>query len=208
MRARAWVAWLLLALCAVGVQAAAPTAALVARVENEGTGYRVVAEGVVPVDRSIAWAVLTDYDRFHEFLPGITSSRVVRTQGRTRWVSQQGEVRAFFFSLPLDVVMQVDEEPQSILRIELVSGNVEAMNGEWRVSPAGPGASPGAGADSAQVRLSHNGFYAPRVGRVPRVVMRAMLARQVQGVLDGYVAEMVRRSRPGAGAAAPAAARK
>ena len=169
---------------------------LVARVENEGAGYRVTAEGALPVDRSIAWAVLTDYNRFGEFLPGVRSSRVIRSQGRLRWVSQQGVARLLLFSLPLDLVVQVEEDPQTALRIEMVSGNVEAMRGEWRLETAPSARADGATSASAQVRLVHSGYCGlPSMTiPVPRVIVRAVLVRQVQRALDGYVAEMLRRA--------------
>jgi len=67
--------------------------AIAALLSSDGAGCRFTAEGSVPADRSIAWAVLTDYNRFNEFLHGIGSSRVIRSQGCGRWVSSHGDVR-------------------------------------------------------------------------------------------------------------------
>lgn len=48
--------------------------------------YRTLA--ITPVDGAIAWAVLTDYGNFHQFLPTVAESRVLEVDGCRKVVEQ------------------------------------------------------------------------------------------------------------------------
>jgi len=99
-------------------------------------------------------------------------------------------------SLRLDLVMQVEETPQTAIRIEMVSRNVEAMRGEWRLETRPAAGVDAAASPSESVRLAHSGYFGPpsMPVPVPRVIVRAVLTRQLQRALDGYDAKMLRRA--------------
>lgn len=96
----------------------------------------------VPVNQSVAWAVLTDYARFPEFVPGINSSRVIEQRNSMKLIEQRGMVSAGSFRMPFQGMAQVEErkrdgQPESI-RIVFVSGPLKDVQGEWRVKPGVP----------------------------------------------------------------------
>ena len=95
----------------------------------------------VPVNQTVAWAVLTDYPRFPALVPGITSSRILEQRDSMKLIEQRGMVIAGTFRMPFQDVVQVKEhkrngQPESI-RIIFISGPLKDVRGEWKVKPWG-----------------------------------------------------------------------
>lgn len=110
-----------------------------ARVRVEGTEslVRVVAEVGVNVNRELAWSVLTDYDRWPEFIPDLLVSRVIARQGETLRLEQRGHFPDLP-NLPLVMILSVEESPPSLVRLQRIAGNVRSLVGEWQIQGKGP----------------------------------------------------------------------
>jgi|WetSurMetagenome_2_1015567.scaffolds.fasta_scaffold09197_4 hypothetical protein len=93
----------------------------------------------VPTDIPTAWAVITDYNRLAQFVPDMESSRVVSKPGEPVQVYQRGKKSWLLVDIPLELVFRMDETPSSRIRFRLVTGNIDNMYGEWRLSPFGQG---------------------------------------------------------------------
>ena len=65
------------------------------------------ASVVLNADAATAWRVLTDYDRYTEFIPNLRVSRVVARQGTTVTVEQSGDAALWLFKMPLDITFEI-----------------------------------------------------------------------------------------------------
>src|SRR5882672_481739 len=85
---RQFAAVLLLALVA-GAANGASSEPINVEARREGDAVIVEANALLHADLAIAWDVLTDYDRYAEFIPDLRSSRIVARSGGTVIVEQK-----------------------------------------------------------------------------------------------------------------------
>lgn len=150
-------------------------------IRRKGHLIEVHAETRSPVDIETAWSVLTDYDHLADFVPDMTSSRVIGTQDRCVVVEQKGQTRFGMSALPVGVVLRIEEFPCSAVRFQSLAGNIGNMDGEWRLAP---------GKDSVGIRYAMH--LEPALSISP-FIEDAVLRRDVQGRLQGVAREMARR---------------
>ena len=82
-----------------------------------------------------AWAVLTDYDNFAEFLPGVESSQIVEMKGDRKIFEQTSKIKTLIFSIKSRIKISTTESyPQQIL-FKAIDGDLETLNGEWFLEP-------------------------------------------------------------------------
>jgi len=107
-------------------------------IEVSQNGAQLSVEGSLTTKAApeVAWAVLTDYARFPEFVPGILKNRVLEEQGQVKTIEQRGEVVTGMFRLLYDGVMLIEEKPIDRLRILFISGPFKDVRGEWRFEHA------------------------------------------------------------------------
>lgn len=78
-----------------------------------------------------AWRVLTDYDRFAEFLPGVASSELIKNDGDRKVFEQISKIKAVIFSIESRVrIATIESYPQQIA-FKAVDGDLETLNGKW-----------------------------------------------------------------------------
>lgn len=123
---------------------ALPAHAAEPRMSMRQAGNLLTVEGQldVPVNRTTAWAVLTDYARFSEFVPGITSSRILEQRDNLKMLEQRGVVNAGQFRMPFQGAVRVEERlregrPDSLV-IAFVSGPMKDIQGEWNIKSGAP----------------------------------------------------------------------
>ncbi len=127
-----WAAILCLGLAA----SAAHAEARVQVVANEAI-INVQAEIDARVDRDIAWSVLTDYNRWAEFIPELTVSRVISAPGEPIRLEQRGSI-PWLPNFPLVIIAQVEEYPPKAIRFQRLAGNIRALVGEWQIQGRSP----------------------------------------------------------------------
>ncbi len=101
-------------------------------VEANATTIHVSAEIDTTVNRDTAWKVLSDYNRWAEFIPDMLVSRVVSKPGEPLLVEQRGVI-PWMPNFPLVVIASVQETPGKGLRFQRVAGNIRAIEGEWEI---------------------------------------------------------------------------
>lgn len=101
-------------------------------VEANATTIHVSAEIDTTVNRDTAWKVLSDYNRWAEFIPDMQVSRVVSRPGEPLLVEQRGVI-PWMPNFPLVVIASVQETPGKGLRFQRVAGNIRAIEGEWEI---------------------------------------------------------------------------
>ena len=85
-----------------------------------------------------AWQVLTDYEHFAEFLPGIISIKLIENSGDRKVFEQINKIKTFVFSVESRVQIASTEFYPEKITFEAVDGDLETMNGKWTLQPVSP----------------------------------------------------------------------
>jgi carbon monoxide dehydrogenase subunit G len=189
LRRVAQAALLLLALQTQHVVAA--TIAL--GVEDRGGEIDIAGSALLNADAETAWRVLTDYERYVDFIPGLQQSRVGARNGTTVTVEQSGDVTLWLLHLPLDVTFEIVEVAPVRLESRVVAGDLRALDSRYVLTPVG---------DS--VRLEYTGKLDSGLalfGAIERLAVKQNCARRFQALAD----EIERRGRTAIGSPRPRA---
>jgi len=165
---------------------------------RSGGAIDVSAHADLDVDVGTAWQVLTDYDRYASFIPGLAVSRVVTRDATSAIVEQKGEARFLFFRYPIEVRLAVAEVPLRSVTSHAIGGNLRELRGRYELEPLSRG-----------VRLHYTGrivLAEDPPGLIDVTAVRLNVARQ----FEALVHEIERgsgvtgaRSQPDAGEATP-----
>lgn len=85
-----------------------------------------------------AWQVLTDYDSFSEFLPGVISSELIENNGDRKVFEQINKIKTFVFSVESRVKIATTETYPKQITFEAIDGDLETLNGQWLLEPVSP----------------------------------------------------------------------
>jgi hypothetical protein len=162
----------------LGIAAAIPPAAAATvsvESERDGDAVNIHARAVVDADVATAWRVLTDYDRYVEFIPDLRLSRVVARRGSTVTVEQSGDA-VWLFNWPLEITFEIDESPPSRLNSRAVAGSLRVLVSSYALTPLNPGA-----------RLDYSGHIEAGFALFGQIEQRAVernVARQFRALAD------------------------
>ena len=162
------------------VLAPARAAEITVNITRDGDALHVDARADFEGTVSRAWQVLTDYERFAEFVPDIQSSRVVSRDGNRVQVEQKGEARLLFFSFPIDVRLAITEQPNARIVSRSVGGNFREMQGVYMLE-----------AEQGRVSLRYTGRMVPDF-YVPPLIGTLVLRRNVENTFRALVDEIER----------------
>lgn len=146
---------------------------------NAATLY-VQAEIATSVDRATAWAVLTDYARWPEFVPDLLLSRVVSRPGDPLYLEQRGRIPSMP-NFPLVMILAVEETPHKRIRFYRTAGNVRSFAGEWLIE-----------GKPTRVRLVYRSVVEPGFP-VPPQLSQEIFRNDAKVRLEALAAEMQRR---------------
>ena len=85
-----------------------------------------------------AWQVLTDYDHFAEFLPGVKSSQLVEANDQGKVFEQVNKVKTFVFNVESRVRIATTESYPEQIAFKAIEGDLESLDGEWTLEPVSP----------------------------------------------------------------------
>lgn len=139
--------------------------------------YRIASSGMVAAAPAVVWRILTDYEHLADYLPNLTSARVLSRDGDTVILEQLGTARFLFFSQPIRVVVQVHERAPDRIDVSLVEGDMKVYRARWELIPV---------TGATGTRLVYNATIVPKFG-VPGIVgtnsVRKDIARMMAAVL-------------------------
>ena len=150
---------------------------------RKGGFVEVKARATIDAPLGLIWAVLTDYEKLPDFVPGLKKSRVASRNGTTVVVEQSGEARFLMFSFPVDVVLEAVEKPQSSIRVRSLSGTLRYLEGGYDVE---------AEPDSGKFILRWVGTIAPDVS-LPPLLGEVVMRMSIEDQFTGMVREIDRR---------------
>lgn len=85
---------------------------------------------------SQAWAVITDYNNYSHFMPNVTASTVIESNGNN-YIFE--EVNRFNVAPLINVTertrLAITEIPQSSLQFQMVKGKLKRLQGSWNIQP-------------------------------------------------------------------------
>lgn len=171
----------LMLLAGVLIEATPVQARAEIRVTRDGSILYIEGGFSLPVRVGTAWGVLTDYNRFAEFVPNMTWSRVASAPGEPLLLDLKGENQVLFFRIAYQALLRVEEEAASRIRFRSAGGNFRELAGEWRLTPE-----PGGTRVVYQARMIPEFWVPPLIGP-------AIVRRNVRLQLDGVAKEMLRR---------------
>lgn len=161
--------------------AAAHAAALdlaVRRIEQNGQSmYEIEVSGVVRAPPATVWRVLTSYDRMSEYLPDLTSCKVLSRHGNELIVEQYGTAHFLFIEKAIHLVVRIMETPVSAIDVILISGDMKHYTSRWELQPV-----PATG--GTQIRYSGSmmpDFYLPAM--LGASMIRSDINRMLEAVL-------------------------
>jgi hypothetical protein len=127
----------LLALPGDGAFGAEPK--VVVAVAQNGEAFIVDAAMDIQIPLKTVWEVLTDFDNLTSILKNLTSSKVVRRNGDTLIVRQEGVARWGLFSFSFVSERELRLEPMSRILAKQVSGSLKRMESEANIIPLAQG---------------------------------------------------------------------
>ncbi len=104
-----------------------------------------------------AWQVLTDYEHFAEFMPGVVSSQLLESKGDRKIFEQINKIKTLVFSIESRVKVATIESYPKQIAFEAVDGDLKTMNGTWVLEPVSPYPS----APPDQVLITHKVMVEP-----------------------------------------------
>jgi ribosome-associated toxin RatA of RatAB toxin-antitoxin module len=141
--------------------------------------FTVKARIVVNAGLQRAWQILTDYDRLAEFIPDLTSSHVVASNGRESIVSQEGFGQFLFIKQQIHLLVRVAETPFSGIAVTLINGNMHEYRADWTLSAIDP----------ETTRIDYNATIAPKF-YVPSLFGAALMKSDLRNMLAALIREI------------------
>jgi ribosome-associated toxin RatA of RatAB toxin-antitoxin module len=155
-------------------------------VGRSGSSFQVRSTIEADASAELCYAVLTDFDRLADFIPGMQSSRIVSPPGEPMLLRQVGRTKVTFSEYTFDVTLAVTVDPPREITFRRVAGNLERMDGGWRIE-----------GDLDRCRIDYQaviepGFWVPPL--IGPLIMRSQVARQIEG-LESEIARRARLTR-------------
>jgi ribosome-associated toxin RatA of RatAB toxin-antitoxin module len=150
--------------------------------------FEITATGFVRATQRQAWNVLTDYDRLHEFVPDLQSSTLLSRDGRVAVVEQHSHAVFLFLSQSVHLVVRITEQPDSIIDVSLIDGDMKSYSAHWELMPATEEGVPG-------TRVNFAGTMEPDFF-VPPLIGNAIVQVNVKKMVEAVLHEIERRASP------------
>jgi ribosome-associated toxin RatA of RatAB toxin-antitoxin module len=141
------------------------------------TLYIIDASGVVQAPLPVVWRTLTGYDRMEEFVPDLTSCRVLSRNGNEVIIEQFGNARLLFVSKSIHLIVRATEQPMSTIDISLISGDMKHYESRWELVPM---------PETGGTRIIYSGKMAPNFyvpGLLGTNIIRSDIERMMNAVL-------------------------
>lgn len=174
---------MLLYLATPGLAADSGIAEFEVRAIRNGETFDVEASAEFEAGVDLAWAVLTDYDRLAEFIPGMRESRVVSRNGNEVVVDQSGEASLLFLTFPIQVRLAIEEWPFERIESRAIAGNFRELGGSYHLEARG-----------SRLRLRYTGRMTPDF-TVPPLIGTLLVRNTAARRFGAMVEEIVRRQR-------------
>jgi carbon monoxide dehydrogenase subunit G len=105
----------------------------------EGDAYIVNAVFVAPAPQSVAWDVLTDFDKLQGWVPNVAESKVVKREDSVVTVEQRGVAKYGAASFPYVTERRIELSPPANLKTAQIKGSMRRVESTIMLEPEGKG---------------------------------------------------------------------
>lgn len=151
---------------------------------RHGTAIAINARATIRAPHFLIWQTLTDYEHLAEFVPGIEKSHVIDRRGGTVTVEQDGRASLWFFTYPIEVVVESLEQPPSAIAVKLLKGNLKQLDGGYQIEKVDAG-------DNEYV-LRWSGIIEPATN-LPFFIAIPLIRANISDQFLGMIREIERR---------------
>ncbi len=148
----------------------------------KGDNGRYVGRVLITAPVDTTWKVLTDYNHFKDFLPGVVSSRILETNGNQTVFEQVNSVKVFLFTQKSRLVVAASKQYPKQIDFRLKEGDIQSLNGVWKLEPISP----------TQVLITHEVTFDPG-NSVPRSLVFNLYKNALADSLKAIKKETERR---------------
>ncbi|MBS4096477.1 MAG: SRPBCC family protein [Sulfuricella sp.] len=154
---------------------------------GEETVVSVDAVMHVPVAPQEAWAVLTDFERFPDFIPNLQTSRIVSKPGEPPHLEQKGKLRYGILSFSYESLREFELTPPETIKSRVLKGNMKRMETITRIA-----------VESGGVRITYHNEAVPSFWVAP-LIGAAFIRHEVTEQFGAIIGEMLRRKEKAGG---------
>jgi uncharacterized membrane protein len=169
-------------------------------VGQSGEAFIVDATMDVQVPLRTAWEVLTDFEHMTSILGNLTSSKVIRRDGDTWIVRQEGVARYGLLSFSFVSEREIRMDPMKRILVKQLSGTLKHMESEAKIVAQDQGVQIKYHADSVPdsilARMFGASFVRHEVEEQMLAMGREMTRRQASAEPAGNAAELPVRDAP------------
>lgn len=108
------------------------------KVTLTGEQGQYVCRILVNANLDSTWQVLTDYENFEEFLPGVAESELMQNNGDRKIVQQINQVKTLIFTTEARVRLAISESYPQQIAFSFVDGDLDSLEGTWLLEPVSP----------------------------------------------------------------------
>ena len=141
---------------------------------------QVIASG----NLDVAWEVLTDYENFQNFLPNITSSRIVDNEGNQTIFEQVSQVDLWLFAEQFTVQIAAKETQPQKIDFQIVKGDLEQLQGTWQLQEV----------TSRQILITHSVKVQPQ-SSIEKPFFFGIYEASLEETLEAIAQEIANRSQ-------------
>jgi carbon monoxide dehydrogenase subunit G len=147
----------------------------------EGDAYIVNAVFVAPAPQSVAWDVLTDFDKLQGWVPNVAESKVVKRDDASVTVEQRGVAKYGAASFPYVTERRIELKPPANLKTAQIKGSMRRVESTIMLEPEGKG-----------TRIIYHLEIVPSL-LAGAVMSKAFVEHEVGEQFTAIVGEMTRR---------------
>jgi ribosome-associated toxin RatA of RatAB toxin-antitoxin module len=151
--------------------------------ERDGDIIKIDGHLILPYPPKLIFEVLTDYEHMHDYVPDMTSSRVLNKEENKLRVEQKGKSGIGPFKFRFEIVRDVELAPLMEIKSTLVSGNFKSMHTSTKIIPEGD-----------NTKLDYVANMEPDFW-VPPLIGSTIIKRQLRRQFDAFVVELDKRNQ-------------
>lgn len=153
--------------------------------KDEQAFFKMDAAGFARATPQQVWQVLTDYESLPQFVPNLSSSKIVSRSEKEIILEQNGKAGFLFLTRNVHITVRVVEQPFSAVDIALVKGDMKHYMARWEFAPFTQNGISG-------TRIIYAATMEPDFF-VPPLIASSLVQEDVRRTMEAVIAEIARR---------------